>query len=71
MERSIHCKTVLRGVRSVPSKLKVVPCELLVHVTCDAIGKTLSVGSVADDLQFSIPLEELMPVLRKVVKYGK
>ena len=71
MERRINCRTVLRGVRAVPSKLNMVPCELLVLITCDAIGKTLSVASVVDDLQFSLPLEELMPVLRKVVDYGK
>lgn len=71
MERRINCRTVLRGVRAVPSKLKVAPCERFVLITCDAIGKTLSVASVVDDLQFSIPMEELMPVLRKVVNYGK
>jgi hypothetical protein len=58
---------VVQGLVSNPSKLTEPPLRMAriqVNYTSDNIGKTLSLGSLDDDIQISIPFDELIKILK-------
>lgn len=66
---------VIQGLVSNPSRLKFLPNSKLldpsirktriqVNYTSDSIGKTLSLGSIDDDIQITIPYDELIKILK-------
>lgn len=65
----------VNGLVSNPSRLKLFEnsslldpsirkARIQVNYTSDKIGKTLSLGSVDDDIQISIPFDELIKILK-------
>ena len=65
----------VNGLVSNPSRLKFLPnsslldpsirkARIQVNYTSDKIGKTLSLGSIDDDIQISIPFDELIKILK-------
>lgn len=66
---------VIQGLVSNPSRLKFLPnsslldpsirkARIQVNYTSDSIGKTLSLGSLDDDIQITIPYDELIKILK-------
>lgn len=66
---------VIQGLVSNPARLKFYPnstiadpsirkARIQVNYTSDKIGKTLSLGSLDDDIQISIPFDELIKILK-------
>lgn len=66
---------VIQGLVSNPSRLKFLPnsslldpsirkARIQVNYTSDAIGKSLSLGSLDDDIQITIPFDELIKILK-------
>lgn len=66
---------VINGLVSNPSRLKFLPnssladpsirkARIQINYTSDNIGKTLSLGSIDDDIQISIPFDELIKILK-------
>lgn len=55
----------ITGMKAHPvtNPFKIEAERLLVHITNDSHGKSLSIGSEKDDIQFTIPMERLMPYL--------
>lgn len=62
--KEIHKQWILKGLMNKPSTMQtygVVP--LVVNVTRDKVGCSLSIGCEAVDLQFTIPMEEVLKEL--------
>lgn len=66
---------VIQGLVSNPSRLKFLPnsslldpsirkARIQVNYTSDSIGKSLSLGSLDDDIQITIPFDELIKILK-------
>ena len=66
---------VIQGLVSNPSRLKFFPnsklvdpsirkARIQVNYTSDSIGKSLSLGSLDDDIQITIPYDELIKILK-------
>lgn len=66
---------IIQGLVSNPSRLKFLPnsslldpsirkARIQVNYTSDSIGKTLSLGSLDDDIQITIPYDELIKILK-------
>lgn len=66
---------VIQGLVSNPSRLKFLPnsslldpsirkARIQVNYTSDSIGKSLSLGSLDDDIQITIPYDELIKILK-------
>lgn len=66
---------VIQGLVSNPSRLKFLPnsslldpsirkARIQVNYTSDSIGKTLSLGSLDDNIQITIPFDELIKILK-------
>lgn len=66
---------VIQGLVSNPLRIKFLPNSTLVdpsirkariqvNYTSDNIGKTLSLGSLDDDIQITIPFDELIKILK-------
>lgn len=65
----------INGLVSNPSKLEffknsslvnpsIRNAKIQVNYTSDKLGKTLSLGSIDDDIQISIPFDELIKILK-------
>lgn len=54
----------IEGVVSSLSEIKPTPRKIMVNYTSDSIGKTLSLGSVEDDISISIPYDALIKILK-------
>lgn len=66
---------VIQGLVSNPSRLNffensslvdpsIRKARIQVNYTSDKLGKTLSLGSLDDDIQISIPFDELIKILK-------
>ena len=66
---------VIQGLVSNPSRLQFLPnsklldpsirkARIQVNYTSDSIGKSLSLGSIDDDIQITIPFDELIKILK-------
>ena len=62
--KEIHKQWILKGLMSKPSIMKIYgEVPLVVNVTRNKYGCSLSIGCEAVDLQFTIPMEEVLKEL--------
>lgn len=62
--KEIHKRWILKGLMSKPSVMKIYgEVPLVVNVTRDKYGCSLSIGCEAVDLQFTIPMEDVLKAL--------
>lgn len=62
--KEIHKQWILKGLMNKPSTMRTYGIfPLVVNVTRDKVGCSLSIGCEAVDLQFTIPMEEVLKEL--------
>ena len=62
--KEIHRQWILKGLMSKPSVMKIYgQVPLVVNVTRDKYGCSLSIGSELTDIQYTIPMEDVLKAL--------
>ena len=55
----------VKGFVNKPSKMKMEQEDLIVNVTKDSLGCTVSIGSIDRDIQFSIPFDVMLKEINR------
>ena len=66
MNKVLSKEIKVNGMMSKPSTMHLYPMPLKVFVTNDDYGCSLSVGTEITDVQYTIPMEQILKILKEL-----